>query len=196
MDRRWGSALALVVPQTHFADASIPYSGAELRPHWIYETFGLMGDSLVAFLGPVDVHIDSMVDMADKVAGLSITGDSMLHFILESFGADLDRCVLLQKILVFVALEQLGPKVLPRISRRGDDIYLDDGKLTVSIATVSKVSCLIHFGINVTNAGTPIKTSSLADCDLEAKNYAESVLGRFAEEMDSMAKATTKVRGV
>ncbi len=192
----WGRTLALVVPQTHFDGTERPYTGAELRPHWIYETFGIQGDAAVAFIGPAEVKIQSMVDMADRRDGLFIAADLMLHFLVESFDPSLDRAVLLQKLLVLLAVEELTQTVGNRLTRKGDDIFLGGGKLTVSIATVSTVSCLIHLGINVTNEGTPVKTGALCDCGLETQPFAEKVLRQFAMEMASMAKATTKVRGV
>jgi hypothetical protein len=188
--------LALVVPQTSIDPNPRPYVGSELRPHWIYENFHLQGDALVSFAGPVDVQIGSMVDMADRRDGLFIRGDLMQHFIYESFGADLDRAVLLQKLLVLTATEYLTEKVGTRVTRKGDDVFLDGGKLTVSIATVSMVSCLIHFGVNLVNDGTPLKTGALGDCGVDGKDFANEVMRRFSNEIKSMSLAATKVRGV
>ena len=55
---------------------------------------GLRGDAAVAFVGPVKVCDEDLVDLADKLDGLFIAGDRMLHVIVESFGPDLDRAVL------------------------------------------------------------------------------------------------------
>lgn len=189
-------ALALIVPQIHLETEPRPYLGSELRPHWIYETFNLQGDALVSFAGPVDVKIESMVDMADRRDGLFIRGDRMQHFIYESFGADLDKAVLLQKLLVLIATEYLCEKVGTRITRKGDDVFLDGGKLTVSIATISTVSCLIHFGVNIVNDGTPLKTGCLTDCEVTGETFASEVMKRFSDEVKSMSLAATKVRGV
>lgn len=167
-----------------------------MRSHWIYQTFDLQGDAIVAFSGPVEVKIESMVDMADRRDGLFISGDNMLHFIYESFGADLDRAVHLQKLLVLLAFELLKEELGERVSRNGDDIFLDGGKMTVSIATVSMVSCLIHFGMNISNEGTPLKTGAFEDCSIDSHEFAKTLLTRLTNELSSMSLATSKVRGV
>ncbi len=188
--------MAIVLPQTRICSTPRPYTGRELRPHWIYQTFDIQGDAIVAFSGPVEVKIDSMVDMADRRDGLFISGDSMLHFIYESFGPDLDRSVHLQKLLVLLAFEILRESLGERVRRKGDDIFLDDGKMSVSIATVSLVSCLIHFGMNISNKGTPLKTGAFEDSPLDSQEFAKTLMARMTNELRSMNLATTKVRGV
>ncbi len=174
----------------------MPYTGGELSSHWIYRNWNIQGDALVAFVGPVDVPLTAMVDLADQRDGLSIQGKCMLHFVLESFGPDLDRAVFLQRLLVFLLFEQVQRKVGDRLRRQGDDLFVDDGKLSVSIATVSPVSSLIHLGINVTNEGTPVKTAALSDCGLEAEALARQIMKACHDELAAMALASTKVRGV
>ncbi len=53
--------------------------------------------------------------------------------------------------------------------RKGDDLYCDDGKLTVSIATCSASSMKIHFAMNLTTTGTPkdVETAGLLECSRE-----------------------------
>ncbi|MBQ8476576.1 DUF366 family protein, partial [bacterium] len=42
--------------QTLFIEKEIKYTGSELRPHWIYENFKLLGDAIVSFIGETEVH--------------------------------------------------------------------------------------------------------------------------------------------
>ena len=51
--------------QTQFIDQPIDYDGTQLRSHWIYETTGHLGESLVAFSGGCDVSIEHLVDLED-----------------------------------------------------------------------------------------------------------------------------------
>ncbi|MGZ3782751.1 MAG: DUF366 family protein, partial [Pseudobdellovibrionaceae bacterium] len=46
----------------------------------------------------------------------------------------------------------------------------------ISIATKSPVSVMVHFAMNITNKGTPVKTLSLQDLKLEPKNVAEDLI--------------------
>jgi uncharacterized protein len=188
--------VALVTPATFLTREPREYRGSELRSHWIYETFGVQGDAICAFAGRVDVRGARMVDLADVQAGLVIAGDSMLHFILESFGPDLDRAVFMQRLLVVLACEKLAARGALGLRRSGDDIYLGRGKLSVSIATVSPVSCLVHFGINVTQDGTPVETAALRDAGIDPFDFAQDMLAGYAHEITQMARATTKVRSV
>ena len=188
--------MALIRPQIHVDTSRRGYDGSELRSHWIYETLGLRGDAVAAFVGPVEVRGDHLVDLEDRLGGLFIAGDEMLHFIVESFGADLDRAALLQRMLVVLARERLIDAGVTGTRRSGDDIYVGEGKLSVSIATVSAVSCLIHLGLNVSNEGTPVPTAALGDFGLEPLEFARGLAEDFANEIESVAFATTKVRGV
>ena len=43
-------------------------------------------------------------------------------------------------------------------TRKGDDLFLGEGKLSVSIATASPVSTLIHLGVNEDASGAPVTT--------------------------------------
>ena len=130
------------------------YDGTQLRSHFAYETFGIRGDSVVAWVGPVRVEGEHLVDLADRKDGLFIAGESMLHFIAESFGPSLEGAVFRQRLLVLLLREALGERGVAGLRRRGDDLFVHEGKLSVSIATVSATSSLVHLGINVRQAGT------------------------------------------
>jgi hypothetical protein len=84
--------------------------------------------------------------------------------------------------------------------RSGDDIYLDfggeEGKFSISIATVSPVSSLIHFAVNVSNKGTPVKTAALEDLGLHEREFAERAMARLVSEIETVKEATVKVRWV
>lgn len=188
--------MALITPQRLVSAEPRLYDGSQLRSHWIYETFDLRGDAIVAFVGGVDVRGPGLVDLADRKDGLFIAGRAMLHLILESFGPSLDRAVFLQRLLVLLAVERLRHHGLGRLQRRGDDLYVDDGKLSVSIATVSGVSCLVHLGINVSRDGTPVKTSALEDFGVDPLAFADELTSAFADELCRMSEASNKVRSV
>ena len=91
-------------------------------------------------------------------------------------------------------LEQKLGKVL---IRRGDDIYDEDAKLSVSIATLSGISTLIHTGINISSHNTPVKTKGLiSDYNLDPTAFSKEVLGAFKNELESSWLARCKVRSV
>jgi hypothetical protein len=182
---------------TVFHKEPLAYKGHQLRSHWIYETFGLQGDAIVAFRGPCRVELSEMVDREDVFAGADIRAAEMLHLIAEQFDRDLTRAVLRQRLLICMIAERLqGVAGMPLPRRDGDDLYIGERKLTVSIATVSPVSTLIHVGINVDPAGAPVAAVGLAEWGIDVDALAEELLSAYAAENDDIYLATCKVRGV
>ena len=51
---------------TILIEHEIKYEGHQLAPHWIYKNFNIQGDSIVSFIGPVDVKLDEMVDIEEN----------------------------------------------------------------------------------------------------------------------------------
>jgi hypothetical protein len=178
-------------------EGEITYDGTQLRSGWVREQAGLKNDGLACFAGPADVPVENMVDMEDAAANAHIFSPMMLHFIAEHTDGDLLLAVARQRLMVAIAMEELVrlTKGAP-IERRGDDIYEGNRKLSVSIATSSPRSQLIHFAVNVISDGTPVPTKGLADYDIEPKTFGEIVSRKYCEEIESMHHATKKVRPV
>ena len=81
------------------------------------------------------------------------------------------------------------------LQRKGDDLYWQEGKLNVSIATSCHRSFLIHFGVNVSNAGTPVKTSALEDFAVQdPQKFSVNFMKKVVAEVESQIRATKKVR--
>lgn len=172
------------------------YDGSQLRPLFAYENFGLKGNAMISWISPTDVTLAHMVDYEDKIEEQKICGDKMLHFITEFFPANLSFGVMSQRLLASIVkdmISQTSSKDL-KLTRKGDDIYVGSGKLSISIASVSAVSTLVHFAVNITNKGTPIKTASLDDLKIKPEIFAKDVLKAFASEFEDVIWATQKVK--
>jgi hypothetical protein len=171
----------------------IDYDGTQIHSLWAYRTFGLQGDSIVAFQGGCEVPFANMVDLEDVRAKSRIASPLMVHFILEHFDLDLEKTVLRQRILSALVRDELGSGV----RRVGDDLFLGKGKLSISIATRTPVSSKIHFGINSERAlDVGVETRSLADLRVKPVPFAKKILGRYGAEMAGVLDARTRVRGV
>ncbi len=183
--------------KAHYSDKTLAYDGTQLRSHFAYETFQICGDSVLAFQRPADVKIEHMVDKEDVLANAPIFSQNMLHFIVEHFTDNFEWSIACQRLLVSCIREDLQDCLenAPLV-RRGDDIYDENCKLTVSIATRSPVSCLIHTGINISSKNTPVLTKGLEDYKLIPQSFATSVMNRYINEIRGMQKARAKVRGV
>jgi len=181
--------------QTLFIDKEIKYIGSQLRPHWIYENFHVLGDAIAAFCGEVDVKIDEMVDIEDVINNEPIYSKKMLNFIIEQFDIDLTSIVLAQRLFISIikeVLEEYGISV----KRCGDDLFYDNRKLSVSIATKSITSCLIHTGLNIIKEGAPICASDLSEMGISnIKELALKIMDKYKQEYESIKLATYKVRG-
>ena len=181
--------------QVKFIEDRITYTGEQLHSLWAYRSFGLLGDSAVAFVGGCDVRPEYMRDVEDLRASSKIYSEEMLHLIVEHFDTDLNRAILRQRILVAIMAENLNRRLdKPVIIRRGSDLYDGTRKLSVSIATASPVSSLIHAGINVSSRNTPVPTRGLDDYHIAPRGFAEEVLQAYAEECAGVLRARCKVR--
>ena len=183
--------------KTLFIDEEIKYIGSQLAPHWIYKNFKIQGDAIVAFCGECEVKLTEMVDIEDVINNEPIYSKYMLSFISEQFNVELVEGVFRQRLLMCCikeALEKRGFKV----SRNGDDLFVNGRKLSVSIATKSVTSVLIHTGVNILSDGAPIPVSALkSDLGIEdIKEFAQEVMKNYSEEIDDIVLASTKVRGV
>lgn len=173
------------------------YDGRQLRSLWAFRTFGLQGDSVVGFAGPCRVEVDSLVDVADALKHAPIYSRDMLHFIAEHFSLDLEKTVLRQRLLVVIIKELLEERVGVRLVRRGDDLYYQGRKLSVSIATLSPVSTLIHAGLNIVSEEAPVPAAGLQDLGLEdISGLAMAIMKAYAAETEGVYLARCKVRGV
>ncbi|WP_366921862.1 DUF366 family protein [Metallumcola ferriviriculae] len=182
--------------QSLWIDKALTYDGTQLSSLFAYKRFQLLGDSIIAFQGPCRVQLSEMVDVEDVLDNAPISSDMMLHFIVEHFINDMSLMVTRQRLLVLIVKEVLETVSKEKIVRQGDDLFFD-GKLSVSIATLSPVSGLIHLALNITNEGTPVKTASLEDLAIsDVSDLARKILDAYVAEVQSIDRARCKVRGV
>lgn len=184
----------------HFISEEIPYTGDELSNHWIYRNFGILGDAVVAFIGPCEIDGEKMVDLEDVLNDDFIYSKKMLNFIVEIFGITLQEGVLIQRLFSGIIQDRINMMLEgANIRRRGDDLfYQDTAKLSVSICTVSPTSILIHTGLNIDSAGAPVEASGLSS-ELGMENIeplALACMRTLAEEWQDIRLSCCKVRAV
>ncbi|MEO0337065.1 MAG: DUF366 family protein [Pseudomonadota bacterium] len=178
--------------KTQWIEEKFTYDGSQLRSLFAYENYGQRGDSIVSWIGPCDIPEDKIVDMEDVRAGDTIAGSSMLHFIVELFGQTLPATIAFQRLVMASVRDTLGERVV----REGDDLFVGEGKLSISIATVSPVSGLVHLALNISNEGTPVQTACLKDLDVDPVELADQVMDLVSGEWEELLLASQKVRWV
>ena len=182
---------------TLFCEENIRYTGIELSPHWIMSNFRLTGDSIVSFVGEVNVPIDNMVDIEDQINNEPIYSKSMLSFIIEHFDYSIKEIAFAQILLVQTIKEVLYDNYKIHVERRGDDLFYCERKLSVSIATKSIVSGLIHTALNINAEGAPVKASDLSEMGIyDIETFANQIMKKYVENINKINYAITKVRGV
>jgi len=187
---------------TQFLDKSMPYTGPQLRPHFLLTEMGIQGSALLGFIGPCEVKTDSMVDWEDRLANDFIRSKLMLHFLGEFFGISLNEGVLMQRLFMSIAGQAISQATGAKVLRNGDDLFVDGKKLSVSIVTASPVSKLLHVGINIDAEGAPVAAIGLKDVDaalvspVKVGVVAQEILKTFQEEIRSIEWACAKLRPV
>lgn len=173
------------------------YDGSQLHHAFAYEQAKALGATICYFRGSANVK-EHLVDLEDSLANDFIKSKEMCHFIIEIPEATITEMVVWQRLFISMCTDNLreecGDKVI--ITRKGDDIMVGDRKLSVSIATLSRFSGLIHVGINIeVGEGCPVDAIGLLD--FNGRGY-PSIFGSgmafaFAEEYNDVKNATFKV---
>lgn len=195
-----------------FVQNEMKYDGAQLSSLYTYLNHGILGDSVLAWVGPCDISVDKIVDAEDLLTGHQIYSEKMLHFIVELFDISLFSMACLQRLMGDLTRDMIYQKTGHYLVRKGDDLYLmqegagrldlvpvkdQDSKLNISIATTSPTSALMHFGINISSKNTPVKTCSLEDLGiLDSKSFATDLGQRLIQEILGLRRATQKVKWV
>ncbi|MDR2967280.1 MAG: DUF366 family protein [Methanobacteriaceae archaeon] len=154
-------------------DESFEYDGSQIEPSWAFKSFKIKGSSIITWRGPMNIKKSNLKDFED--IDLEIKSDDMVHFMVEHFDcqpANLKIAYLRQRLLVMILKEELAKNGIVSL-RKGDDIFINLKKLTVSIATVSISSMKIHLAMNLRNEGTPddVNTIGLFESFNEENNY-------------------------
>ena len=187
--------------KVQFISERFTYDGSQLRSLYAYLEHRVLGPSVVSWQGACAIPFSHMVDGEDLLEKAVIAGNEMLHFIIEVFDRDLFSGVCLQRLFASIAKDYLQDKAATKLSgralvRSGDDIFLADKKLSISIATRSPVSVMVHFAMNITNDGTPVSTLCLEDLGLDSQQVAQDLMALLQKEYLAVVEATQKVRPV
>lgn len=185
-------------------DDIFEYDGSQINPSWAFNEFGIYGSSVITWVGPVNITPDNLKDFAD--VGLEIKSNYMINFICEFFDcqpANMRIAYLRQRLLVMIFREVLFEKGIVS-KREGDDIFVKNRKLSISIASASLSSMKIHFALNLEDKGTPddVETIGLFDIKDEAGNQifnkdnltdlVNDVAGRYIDELETIEKDISK----
>lgn len=189
----------------------LKYNGTQLTSMFPYK-LSKGTSNIVAFRGPMDVRIGEMIDSEDVVKNDPIWSDDAINFILELPFTNIVGAVAIQRTIIHLFAAYFNDlkqnKDVP-LYVDGDDILsgydTSYKKYSVSIATQTAHSSLIHIGLNL-HAGkkAPKFAGNLADFFLNTPESSSSKLTKeedlmrilshiIKEELNSIYSATLKV---
>ena len=186
-------------------DEIFEYDGSQINPSWAFQEFGIYGSSIVTWIGPVNITPDNLKDFAD--VGLEIKSNYMVNFICEFFDqqpTNMRVAYLRQRLLVMIFREILTEYGIST-KREGDDIFVENKKLSISIASVSLSSAQIHFALNMEDKGTPddVETIGLFDIKVNGErvfnndnllNLINETVSRFIDELETIENDISKTK--
>ena len=132
----------------------------------------------------------------------------MVNFICEFFDqqpTNMRVAYLRQRLLVMIFREILTEFGVES-KREGDDIFVNNGKLSISIASVSLSSAKIHFALNLEDKGTPsdVETIGLFDIrdgegnqifnDENIRCLIDMTVNRFIDEIETIEDDISKTK--
>ena len=186
-------------------DEIFEYDVSQINPSWAFQEFGIYGSSVITWIGPVNITPDNLKDFAD--VGLEIKSNYMANFICEFFDQqppNMRIAYLRQRLLVMIFREILTEYGV-KTKREGDDIFVDERKLSISIASISLSSAKIHFALNLEDKGTPddVDTIGLYDITVNGQqiftedNLLELInrtVSKFIEELETIENDISKTK--
>jgi len=109
-----------------------------------------------------------------------------------------------QRLLVMIFREILTEYGIST-KREGDDIFVENRKLSISIASVSLSSAKIHFALNLEDKGTPndVETIGLFDIQVNGEyvfnndnllNLINDTVSRFIDELETIENDINKTK--
>ena len=184
---------------------NIDYDGSQLHHAFAYEQANILGPSIVCFIGKVDVK-EHLVDLEDAISNDFIKSKRMINFIIEIPEASIREMVVWQRFFIHLLAEKMRNVCNHiKIVTDGDDIMINEKKLSVSIATLSRFSGLVHVGLNLeVGEGCPVAAIGLNELTYFAGDWGasigftliEEVAKEFAKEYTDIIRASYKVKEV
>ena len=186
-------------------DEIFEYDGSQINPSWAFQEFGIYGSSVITWIGPVNITPDNLKDFAD--VGLEIKSNYMVNFICEFFDQqppNMRIAYLRQRLLVMIFREILAEHGVTT-KREGDDIFICNRKLSISIASISLSSSKIHFAFNLEDKGTPDDVETIGLYEIEVNNQQifnennlldliNDIASRFINELETIEKDISKTK--
>ena len=175
-----------------------PLSGDEMLPHWAYRNFGLLGDSIVAFIGEFKVPPERWIDLESIMHDRRLPDTDMLHFVVEHFDNNLREGMLRQYVLVSILEEKLLHRIPNdghKLVRLGDDLFDGENRLSITAAGCTLVSVKLHMGIYL-EAGPARGVHGLGAYGVDPMELADVVISQYRTEMRRLSEKAWRMKPI
>lgn len=180
-----------------FVRDEILFTGEQLSSFWAHKNYDVLGDNIVAFIGPCQVEEKYIIGIDHFKKKTQIKSERMLHFLVEHFDLDLEKAILRQKLLVDILKDKLNHRLKGDVLQRwGDDLFDTDSKLTVSVTLRTSVSTKIHLGINISSKNIPVKAKGLEDYGIDPNDVSQAVMDQYRLDMRLISQKLCKTRSI
>ncbi|MBP2172158.1 DUF366 family protein [Methanococcus voltae] len=183
-------------------NTTLDYTGEEIEPLWAFKSFDVQKDSIVGFIGAMQVKIANMKDLKDVKEEaeyeIPISSKRAINFIVEHFdNCDLKTTYLRQRMLVNIVKDVIETKANIKVLKTGDDLYYNNKKISVCIACKGVTSGKIHLGLNVTSEGTPEHVSAIGLLEMglnesDLDEILENIILEYCKETDKIERDIRK----
>lgn len=187
---------------------SIMYDGSQISSRYTTEKYGVFGETILVFRGGMRLSPEEMVDIKDIVREshlneILISSDDSLHFIIEEFDIqppNMEMEYYRLQVLTQIVIEILSKREI-KLTRKGTDIFANNRKLNVAIATTGISSSKIHFGINIAGTGFPSHVEAVGLLELgipqdDVKDIAMEIAVKYSNEISKIKEDVSKTRPI
>jgi hypothetical protein len=168
--------------QKHLVSERLTFDGSQFETGWADKHFGVTGESIVAFLGPLDI-ISQEEGFAQSWEAFDKS--EMLHLVVEHSHGDLEKLGLQHHLLISLLKEKLNHRLRGDLVQRwGQDLFYESAQITISTALLVSSSAFIYVGVCIQRRGPKSKVWGLRDGGVDARELAQVVMDQYIFEVE------------
>lgn len=183
--------------RSKFIKEDLNFTGEQFSSLFAYDSFNLLGDSIIAFIGACDVSIKEIADLELAKSGKkTFYCPKMLHFLAEHFEVDMEKAIFRSLLLLNIIKDLINEKLDKYLIKRvGTELFENDSRIAFSLASSSPVSSLIYVGVALVPAEEG-KGKGLEGYGIEPVAFANEVMDRYTKEAERITQLRCRTRWV
>ena len=169
----------------YFVREQLEFDGQQLKARWAQQSFGLKGESIVAFVGLYNPARDVTFPSTYEI----FRNAKMLHLVVEHLHADLEKLRLQQLLLLSVLQEKLNHRLKGDLVQRwGQNLCHQSARLTASKSLLTNSSALIYTGVNIHRGDPKSKLWGIEEGGIDPEELAQVVMDQYIFELEGIRR--------